>query len=202
MSIIQEALKKAQGDTGTQKTPRTDGGAESMNTLHPGEKKSPPTLPPAGADKTNPSGKIDPRAVGILLFILTITVFFAARTFFTGERPTTTTPPAVDKRDMLPPPGAAGVKADTKPSLPSEILPISKIVFQRPDKNKLDGIRQLAAPEFALNGIMYLEGAPRAIINDVVVEVGDTVSGAKVVRIDRQSAVVEYNGAEIVLNLK
>lgn len=57
-------------------------------------------------------------------------------------------------------------------------------------------------PEFILNGIMYIEGGPRAIINNSIVEEGDAVSGANIKRIDRKSVVLEYNGVEIVLNLK
>jgi hypothetical protein len=70
------------------------------------------------------------------------------------------------------------------------------VLFKQPEEKKP------ASPEFVLNGIMYLEGSPRAIVNDVMVEPGDTVNGAKVVKIDRQDVVLLYNGSEIVLKLK
>jgi hypothetical protein len=59
-----------------------------------------------------------------------------------------------------------------------------------------------AAPDLVLNGIMYLPSHPQAIINNSVVTEGDTVSGAVVKRISRNSVVLEYDKLEITLNLK
>jgi hypothetical protein len=58
------------------------------------------------------------------------------------------------------------------------------------------------APNLALNGIMYIEESPRAIINNSIVEAGDSISGARVVRIERKSVTLVYNDVEITLNLK
>jgi hypothetical protein len=49
---------------------------------------------------------------------------------------------------------------------------------------------------------MYLPSHPQAIINNSVVTEGDTVSGAVVKRISRNSVVLEYDKLEITLNLK
>jgi len=57
-------------------------------------------------------------------------------------------------------------------------------------------------PDLTLNGIMFLEAGPRAIINNSIVGVGNTVSGATVTKINRKSVALEYSGVEITLNLK
>ena len=58
------------------------------------------------------------------------------------------------------------------------------------------------APDLVLNGIMYLEERPRAIINGNMVEVGEFVSGAKIDAITRNSVLLNYNDLEITLKLK
>lgn len=58
------------------------------------------------------------------------------------------------------------------------------------------------SPKLVLNGIMYLEDGPRAIINNLIVGLGDTVSAAKITAINRQSVVLEYENVEITLSLK
>ena len=57
-------------------------------------------------------------------------------------------------------------------------------------------------PDLALNGIMYLETGPRAIINNKIVQEGDMVGGATVVLINKNSAILKYNDVEITLSLK
>ena len=57
-------------------------------------------------------------------------------------------------------------------------------------------------PNLILNGIMYLEERPQAIINDSVVGVGDMVSGAKVLSIDKASVFLSFNDMAITLTLK
>lgn len=57
-------------------------------------------------------------------------------------------------------------------------------------------------PELVLNGIMYLEDGPRALINNSIVEKGDTIGGAKVISINKKSVILESENNEITLNLK
>jgi hypothetical protein len=57
-------------------------------------------------------------------------------------------------------------------------------------------------PQFALNGIMYLNDRPQAIINGFTLEEGDTISGATVVRIEKNSVILHMNDVEIMLTLK
>ncbi|MBU1147881.1 MAG: hypothetical protein KKD11_05950 [Candidatus Omnitrophica bacterium] len=53
----------------------------------------------------------------------------------------------------------------------------------------------------AVNGIMWDEDNPLAIINDDVVKVGDMLGGLKVVEITKTSVVMEQNGERHTLNL-
>ena len=64
---------------------------------------------------------------------------------------------------------------------------------------------RIAGPEmpmFDLNGIMFLENGPKAIINNVVVEEGDVISGALVAEIHSQNVLLKFDDSEITLKLK
>ena len=64
---------------------------------------------------------------------------------------------------------------------------------------------ELKTPEnlkLVLSGIMYLDEGPKAIINNFMVGLGDSVLGAKITRINRQSVILEYEHVEITLSLK
>ena len=54
---------------------------------------------------------------------------------------------------------------------------------------------------FVLNGIMYLIDGPRAIINDIIVGEGETVNGAKVKKIKKDSVLLNYKDSEVALNI-
>lgn len=56
-------------------------------------------------------------------------------------------------------------------------------------------------PRLILNGIMYIEGEPRAIINNMTVFVGDSVSGAVVKDIQESSVTLNTETTEIIINL-
>jgi len=54
---------------------------------------------------------------------------------------------------------------------------------------------------FVLNGIMQLVDGPRAIINDIIVGEGETIGGAKVTKIKKDSVILNYNDSEVDLNI-
>lgn len=54
---------------------------------------------------------------------------------------------------------------------------------------------------FVLNGIMQLVDGPRAIINDIIVGEGETVSGAKVTKIKKDGVLLNYNDSEVDLSI-
>ncbi|MCM8782300.1 MAG: general secretion pathway protein GspB [Candidatus Omnitrophica bacterium] len=57
-------------------------------------------------------------------------------------------------------------------------------------------------PKLLLNGIMYLAKKPQAIINGSIVEEGDMVSGATVMKIEKNSVVLKFDDTEMILSLK
>lgn len=62
--------------------------------------------------------------------------------------------------------------------------------------------REKAQPEFRLNGIIYAVGRSAAIVNRQTVCVGDWVSGATVVAIDRTQVTLQINGQRKTLVLR
>jgi hypothetical protein len=57
-------------------------------------------------------------------------------------------------------------------------------------------------PDFVLNGIMELSDGPRAVINNLIVGLGDTVEGATVSSISKKNVVLKQNESEINLDLR
>ena len=55
--------------------------------------------------------------------------------------------------------------------------------------------------KYRLTAIGFSAGKPNAVINDMIVNVGDSVGGAKVVDIKKNHVVVLSDGKEIVLEL-
>ena len=56
-------------------------------------------------------------------------------------------------------------------------------------------------PELSLTGIIWGDERPCAFINNIIVEEGETVGGAKVVRIDRREVLLTFQEKEIYLSL-
>ena len=56
-------------------------------------------------------------------------------------------------------------------------------------------------PELSLTGIVWGDESPCAFINNIIVEEGETVDGAKVVRIDRREVLLTFQEKEIYLSL-
>jgi len=130
------------------------------------------------APKRSASAGHDPRAVAILLVLLVVTALFAAKEIFL--RRTTQSIPA----------------AKATPQRNAGAQSIRKAVLFAPQA------AWLFNPELTLNGIMYLEDEPRAIINNEMVGLSDAVNGAIVVKIDRRSVLLQRNDEEIKLDLK
>ena len=58
-----------------------------------------------------------------------------------------------------------------------------------------------AIPDFVLNGVMYLDGKPQAIINGYMLEEGDTLNGATVALIDKDYALLNLRDSKIKVKL-
>jgi len=194
MSIIQEALKKAGGGMkGAQ--PELPSVAQGL--AEEAHQPSGPKTRQSDVTKKAPGARHDPKAVAMLLLLLAVTVFLTAGELFNKKgaavkppAPAVVTPTAQKLPDLT-----AVQEASYRPVLPS-------IVFQKQEEKGKEKEKLPPAPEFTLNGIMYLEEGPRAIVNDAMVELGDTVNGATVVKIDRRSVMLRRDDGEVTLNLK
>ena len=180
MSIIQEALKKVQryAKDDRSRTPR-------QQEYEP-ERARP--LDEAPSEKSADSfsiKKIDPKiAITLAVITLIIAAIITGRSLHKNGQ-------AV--KMAVTAPAAPAQEAAYKPEKPAEtaaeITP--KLVETKPQ-----------LPELILNGIMYVAGIPRAIINNSMVEVGDDVSGAAIIKINRKNVILRFNGIDITLNLK
>lgn len=62
--------------------------------------------------------------------------------------------------------------------------------------------RSQGFPEFALSGIMYLTNGPRAIVNNVIVGVGDVIAGGTVTKITKENVFIKTDRKEAVLAME
>ena len=92
------------------------------------------------------------------------------------------------------------VKTDALPE--AKPAPAPKVEEKPAPKVEVKKQPALQPPQLVLNGIMYIVGSPRAIINGSTVTEGDSVSGAVVKKIHRESVVLDFNETEITIGLK
>ena len=55
------------------------------------------------------------------------------------------------------------------------------------------------SPRFAMSGLVYSSGGSFCLINGKVVQEGETVNGAKLVKVTADAATLEYHGQQITL---
>ena len=77
--------------------------------------------------------------------------------------------------------------------------PQAKKGKRRAQKKRKDKDRKSS---FELSGIFYSGQAPKAVVNNTMVGVGDTVGGAKVVKISETEVILSYQGKEIKLTIE
>lgn len=203
MSIIQEALKKAQGDLKGSSIRRSTAPERiSADSVETAPAKSEAPIRVSQSAKKAALSRQDPKAVAILILILIATAYLAASQLFGHKK---------DADKLVVPAQAApfgrpstqdsSYKAfgitDAKAAKSENLSSIQSIVFQQHEEKAVP-----AYPDYVLNGIMYIEGAPRAIVNNSMVEIGDNVNGAQVLKIEKRRVVLQHNDAEITLNLK
>lgn len=183
MSIIQEALKKAQTD---EKAPEVRPAAPAPELKKIDRTVSRSTRPVSRRPVTIS------RFIGPIVAIIAVVVamLFLLLVLLKGRTDPSAGAPAsnqeVSYRPIPKPSTAAG---DVTEPLQKAALAVN--------------VKGAAGyPDLLLNGIMYREEGPRAIINNVIVEEGDLVSGAKVTKITQKSVVLEFSDVEITLNLK
>ncbi len=81
-----------------------------------------------------------------------------------------------------------------KPKPPEEHTPA---IQRREQTNRSQqNIRELQPPNLTIKGIIWNTNRPQAIINDRVVDVGDTLDDAKIISIEKSKINVLYKGKE------
>lgn len=185
MSIIQEALHRAEMDV---KAPEAHSdGAQA--------KKTPPAPP-----SPRPEVKKIKKKIALNKTILTSLVLVALMAFalFSLKQPLSL---SKKSRNKVPDPEATQ-DVTYRPIIKTDANIFADIGSQSQAAPAASLKDITDHPGLTLNGIMYIEEGPRAIINNSIVDVGDLVSGAKVTKINPKNVVLEYNDVEITLNLK
>ena len=60
---------------------------------------------------------------------------------------------------------------------------------------------ETSGPKWMLNGILFDESDPGAIIDGKMVRIGSEIKGARVLRIERKKVTLEINGSQVYLTL-
>lgn len=187
MSIIQEALKKAQSDV----KPPAPSPAEIPQVEKPLRSGSIPAAKPA-AQKIGTSlarNKHTPM-IALSLVVIVFAIPVAGRLLsLTGGRSNRAS-------------GTNVQEISYKPIVADEAKNPNPMAGQNQPSISAGILKLSDRPDLVLNGIMYLEEGPRAIINNFIVAPGDLVSGAKVTKISRKNVILEYRDVEITLSLK
>ncbi len=173
MSIISDALKKAQQ---TQSAPLKDGKAA----VEP--------LAPLVRHHT-PQQKMLQSVIswGILLLVSGLVAF----KLITETMGTLATPSVVTRYKI---PDKIEIQAKSKEAVAPSTFP-----FTVPLKTFYSGPPEEA---FSLSGIVQGAGKPVAIINDKVLEEGDSINDAKVIRIEDKKVTLSVKDKEVTLTLK
>lgn len=186
MSIIQEALKKVQDYTEDKEVVRQEAQKAGLN--------EPIPQAPGPIQATSQFSVRNPRVIALGSIALALVMILSIKPLIAGILSANTRNARKGATDQI-----------TFPSQEVVYKPISGIDTrfdaEAPILQKSIALKS-QYPDLALNGIMFLDAGPRAIINNSIVGVGNTVGGATVTKINRKSVALEYSGVEITLNLK
>ena len=188
MSIIQEALKKAQqkitSSTPIAKEPKNENIVNTIYTSQPSYDYTPPV--PVAKDKP-----VNRTATFLIVAVLLVGVVI----IYMMHKHAMKAGPAIDASRQV-------VTYKPKQEKPASTLPApEKAAAPAPIASLIRGI-SASQPSLILNGIMYLTDNPKAIINNCIVSEGETVDGATVVKINKNNVVLNFNDTEITLKLK
>lgn len=182
MSIIQEALKKVQNHT-------SDNGRASMPVL-----AQKPILG-RGEEKIETKPRV--HRSNIFLFITFFILLAVTLKIFFGGLKSDDKPERKREPDL-----ASHQDVSYKSVLGQDTKNAGQPLELSPNTQSAVATDKPQVPRFVLNGIMYLSGRPQAVINDSVVEEGDVVSGARVISVDKNRVLLNFNDIEIQLTLK
>lgn len=176
MSIIQEALRKAQGSYVENNEPERGKEEKTKGSFDKSPAYTKPDIKAFDKINTKKSNRL-PVLVGILLFLFMVYGFMLSAKY-SGSNTQAAAPSAVKQTNKL---------------LPSS--------FPAPKMDQPD-LFTSRTPNFSLNGIMYVENRPQAIINGYILEEGDSINGATVLVIEKDCVLLEINSSNVRLELE
>tara|TARA_B100000315_G_C14444369_1_gene526128 strand:+ start:302 stop:985 length:684 start_codon:yes stop_codon:yes gene_type:complete len=92
------------------------------------------------------------------------------------------------------------VLKQTKPI--TKMSTLKKAILGKPKKQVSKEPMPKKVAGFQLTGIIYNPNKPKAIINDTIKGVGDSIDGAKVIKITEEKVVLDDRGREVILDIK
>ena len=203
MSIIQEALKKAQATSGS-----ADKVMERYDTI----------IRTGKIAKTPDRKSVEKKYIrfvvyAVIAFIL-LSVLAARYLSMPQPRQLPAAKPIPMPKEKVSHPASV---VQPEKTLPAVELPEKPVVPPQPVVQEQPAVRERYVPQqqalyrpqpevqkddFKLSGIMHLEDGPRAIINNLTVVEGDYVGDAAVMKINNNSVVLKRGDSEITLHLK
>ena len=187
MSIIQEALKKAQATSGS-----ADKVMERYDTI----------IRTGKIAKTPDRKSVEKKYIrfvvyAVIAFIL-LSVLAARYLSMPQPRQFPAAKHAVVPKEKV---SSAPVVQPEK-ALPTVELPEKPVALPQPIVQEQPIVEERPADDFTLSGIMHLEDGPRAIINNLTVAEGDYVADATVMKINNNRVMLKRRDSEITLHLK
>ena len=198
MSIIQEALKKAQ------KVPGKFSSTSTANFLTRTEDKE--VIAKVVKEElraTSKKNNIKSALYGLAFLVLLSVIaagYFSSGAHKSNLKDKTLIKPEAKESPFETSPIIAFAQKTPAPVQPAPVPPPSPVIVPTPIT--IIPVQALSIEDFELSGIMHLEDGPRAIINNITVVEGDKIEGALVTSIDEDSVVLTRKNADITLRLK
>ena len=181
-------------------------------------KRNPGSTPASGApmQPVHSAPKSDASPFGpILLIVIAIVVVLGGWFLFKGWRGQTTTvvttPPPVEtpvletvvsQPETVVPPAASPTSPVTNLIATTTTEPASEPATDSPDTNATVAAEPVPPPPpLKLQGIIFRLRNPTAMINGKSLLVGESVSGARVTKIEKDQVTLERDGKTVILNL-
>jgi len=212
---VEDLLQERGPSDGDQPEPEQPSAPEPVASVHtpsvpamrpkplPRIQQSPPKTGPSMTDQLKKiaaggsGGKIDGRQKKMAVLMAFLTVMFAGVLFVSlnglGQKKTTPPEPSPEPVADVPAKIQSISQWQMPEALPSELRDPVQPVIARIEVTVPDD-QTVAGGTLTVTGIVYSQNNPSAIVNGEFVRLGDTISGATVVTINRKSIEFEKDG--------
>lgn len=197
MSLIEEALRRAQQTT---TAPETSDAAASTQTL---ELDPPPLFSKTDAASSaagTPSERPFQSWVGLAVVVVaTVTLtLWIARPFLGAKSPPAPRSAAAHAPQTEATVPATSAPVATPPAAQAETTAVPPAIA-KPSPAVATHNRRNLKPSLILNGVVEGGGEPLAIINGSILQIGETVAGATLLEIKKDTARLRWRDQEIVI---